>query len=65
MAWHQVVEAVELLFPHAGFAKLAIHWIIAALVVIAAFAFNSGPVLVLGDKTVVVLDVDIQPLLDN
>jgi hypothetical protein len=35
-------------------AKLAIHWIIAALVV-----------LVLGDKTVVVLDVDIQPLLDD
>jgi Na+/H+ antiporter NhaC len=25
-------------------AKLAIHWIIAALVVIAAFAFHSGPV---------------------
>jgi hypothetical protein len=46
-------------------AKLAIHWIIAALVVIAAFAFHSGPVLVLGDKTVVVLDVDIQPLLDD
>jgi hypothetical protein len=46
-------------------AKLAIHWIIAALVVIAAFAFHLGPVLVLGDKTVVVLDVDIQPLLDD